>query len=123
MDWNAIGTEIIIAVIGTIITALGGLATYLINKYVKNNKLKNLLLTLSEVVKVVVGDVQQTYVDGLKKDGMFDKEAQEHALSLALEKIKTRLPEDVMKWLKSNKTDIDDYLKSMIESAVYNIKK
>lgn len=123
MDWNAIGTEVIVSIIGVVIAALGSLITYLINKYVKDSKLKNFLLTLNEVVKNVVAEVQQTYVDGLKKDGMFDAERQKEALNLALEKIKTTLPCDVMKWLKDNQTDIDAYLKSLIEGAVYNIKK
>lgn len=123
MDWNAIGTEVIVSIIGVVIAAIGSLVTFLINKYVKDSKLKNFLLTLTEVVKNVVAEVQQTYVDGLKKDGMFDAEAQKYALNLALEKIKATLPADVMKWLKENQTDIDVYLKSLIEGAVYNIKK
>lgn len=123
MDWNAIGTEVIVSIIGVVIAALGSLVTFLINKYVKDSKLKNFLLALNEVVKNVVAEVQQTYVDGLKKDGMFDAERQKEALNLALEKIKTRLPAEVMNWLKANQTDIDTYLKSLIEGAVYNIKK
>lgn len=123
MDWNAIGTEVIVSIIGLVIAAIGSLVTFLINKYVKDSKLKNFLLALNEVVKNVVAEVQQTYVDGLKKDGMFDAERQKEALELALEKIKTTLPCDVMKWLKANQTDIDSYLKSLIEGAVYNIKK
>ena len=123
MDWNAIGTEVIIGIIGFVLATLGTIATILINKYVKNKELKDILLSLNEVVKTIVADVQQTYVDGLKKDGMFDAERQKEALSLALEKVKVSLPCNVSKWLKDNQTDIDGYLKSVIESAVYSLKK
>lgn len=123
MDWNTIGTEVIVGIIGVIIAGLGTLITVLINKYVKSKELKDILLSLNEVVKTIVADVQQTYVDGLKKDGMFDAEKQKEALNLALEKIKVSLPTNVHTWLQKNQTDIDEYLKSLIEGAVYLLKK
>ena len=123
MDWNAIGTELILGIIGIVLAGIGTLVTILINKYVKSKELKEILLSLNEVVKVVVADVHQTYVDGLKKGGMFDAEAQKHALELALEKVKVALPTNVHAWLQKNQTDIDTFLKSLIEGAVYTLKK
>lgn len=122
MDWNAIGTQVILGIIGVLITGLGTLITVLINKYVKNDKLKNILSSLNEVVQKAVSEVYQTYVEALKKDGMFNKEAQEEALNKALEIIKTNAPKDVMNWLNSNYTDIDAYLKSQIEAVIGLLK-
>lgn len=122
MDWAEIGTQVILGIIGILITGLGTLITFLINKYVKNDQLKRILNSLNETVKNAVSEVYQTYVEALKKDGMFDAEAQKEALNKALEIIKTNLPTDVMNWVKENYSDIDSYFKSLIEAAIGLLK-
>lgn len=122
MNWAEIGTQVIVGIIGVLITGLGTLITFLINKYVKNDKLKTILSSLNEVVKNAVSEVYQTYVEALKKDGMFDAEKQKEALNKALEIIKTNLPTDVMNWVKENYSDIDVYFKSLIEAAIGLLK-
>lgn len=122
MDWAEIGTQVIVGIIGVLITGLGTLITVLINKYVKNDKLKTILNSLNEVVKNAVLEVYQTYVEALKKDGMFYIERQKEALNKALEIIKTNLPADVMQWVQDNYSDIDTYFKSLIEAAIGGLK-
>lgn len=122
MDWNEIGTQVILGIIGILITGLGTLITYLINKYVKNDQLKSIISSLNQTVQNAVLETYQTYVEALKKDGMFNAEAQKEALSRALENIKTNLPADVMNWLKENYDDIDAYLKTLIESCIGLLK-
>ena len=122
MNWAEIGTQVILGIIGVLITGLGTLITILINKFVKNDKLKNILSSLNEVVQKAVSEVYQTYVEALKKDGMFDEAAQKEALNKALTTIKQNLPTDVMKWLQANYTDIDAYLKSQIEAVIGLLK-
>lgn len=122
MNWAEIGTQIIVGIIGVLLTGLGTLITFLINKYIKNDKLKTILSSLNETVRNAVSEVYQTYVEALKKDGMFDAEKQKEALNKALEIIKTNLPTDVMNWVKENYSDIDSYLKSLIEAAIGLLK-
>lgn len=122
MDWAEIGTQVILGIMGVLITGLGTLITFLINKYVKNDQLKRILSSLNETVKNAVSEVYQTYVEALKKDGMFDADAQKEALSRALEIIKTNLPSDVMAWVKENYSDIDSYFKSQIEAVIGLLK-
>ena len=122
MYWAEIGTQVILGIIGVLITGLGTLITVLINKYVKNDKLKQILSSLNETIKNAVSEVYQTYVEALKKDGMFDEAAQKEALNKALTTIKQNLPTDVMKWLQANYTDIDAYLKSQIEAVIGLLK-
>lgn len=122
MDWSEIGTQIILGIIGVLLTSLGTLITFLINKYVKNDQLKRLMGTLNEVVKNAVSETYQTYVEALKKDGMFSKEAQKIALEKALMIIKDNLPKDVMDWVKENYSDIDTFLKSQIEAVIGLLK-
>lgn len=122
MNWAEIGTQIIVGIIGVLLTGLGTLITFLINKYIKNDKLKTILSSLNETVRNAVSEVYQTYVEALKKDGMFDAEKQKEALNKALEIIKTNLPTDVMKWVQENYSDIDSYFKSQIEAAIGLLK-
>lgn len=122
MNWAEIGTQVILGIIGVLITSLGTLITVLINKYVKIDKLKNILASLNEVVQKAVSEVYQTYVEALKKDGMFDAEAQKEALNKALEIIKANASKDLMDWLNANYTDIDAYLKSQIEAVIGLLK-
>lgn len=122
MNWAEIGTQIIVGIIGILLTGLGTLITFLINKYIKNDKLKTILSSLNETVRNAVSEVYQTYVEALKKDGMFDVEKQKEALNKALEIIKTNLPTDVMNWVKENYSDIDSYFKSQIEAAIGLLK-
>ena len=107
MNWAEIGTQVILGIIGVLITGLGTLVTILINKFVKNDKLKNILSSLNEVVQKAVSEVYQTYVEALNK---------------ALEIIKANAPTDLMNWLKENYSDVDAYLKSQIEAAIGLLK-
>ena len=122
MDWAEIGTQIILGVIGVLITGLGTLITFLINKYVKNDQLKRILSSLNETVRNATSEVYQTYVEALKDTNMFTDAAQKKALEKALIIIKNNLPTDVMDWVKENYTDIDGYLKSLVEAAIGLLK-
>lgn len=122
MNWAEIGTQIITGIIGVLIAGLGTFITVLINKYVKNDKLKTILNSLNETVRNAVSEVYQTYVEALKKDGMFDAEAQKEALNKALIIIKTNLPTGALDWVKENYSDIDAYFRSLIEATIGLLK-
>ena len=102
MDWAEIGTQVILGVIGVLVTGLGTLITFLINKYVKNDQLKRILASLNETVRNATSEVYQTYVEALKDTNMFTEAAQKKALEKALVIIKNNLPADVMAWVKEN---------------------
>lgn len=121
--WEQIGTEIILGIIGVVISGLGALTTYLINKYVKDNQLKTILNSLNDLVKMAVAEVQQTYVDALKKGGMFDENAQKEALARCLIVLKANMPKHIQKWLEDNFLSVEDYLTSLIEAQVLLLKK
>ena len=122
MDWGSIGTQIIIAVIGIVMTALGSIVTYLINKYVKDEKLKNMLISLDNLLQNCVTEIQQTYVDSLKKQGKFDSDAQKKALETCLDKAKQTMTIEMWNWLCENYQDPDSYLRSRIESIIGRFK-
>ena len=122
MNWSEIGTQVILGIIGLLISGIGALISYLINKYIKDDKLKTIINRFNELVKNSVLEIYQTYVEALKKDGMFDKVAQKNAQNKCLELIKTNMSADVKKWLEENYTDIDTFLKSSIEATIGLLK-
>ena len=122
MDWNGIATEIILGVVGLVMSALGILITYLINKYIKNDELKGIVNSLNELVRNSVLEVYQTYVEALKKGGIFNETAQNEAQERCLALINRNMPEKVHAWLEANYGDIEAYLKSLIEAQIGLLK-
>ena len=122
MDWNNIITEIILSFVGLLFSALGVWVTYLINKYIKDQKIKDILNSLHQLVKDSVLEVYQTFVEELKDKDMFDKNAQKLALERCLDLIKTNMSRDVKEWLEANVGDITAYLKSLIEAQIGLLK-
>ena len=122
MDWNTIGTQIITGIFEFIISAVGIYIIYLINKYIKNEKLKTILNSLHNLIKNSVLEVYQTYVEELKDKNIFDAKAQKKALERCLKIINTNMPIEVEEWLKLNYTDIESYIKGLIEAQIALLK-
>ena len=122
MDYNAILTELIIGIIGLVLSAIGAIIAVLINKYVANEKLKTTLSSFHDLVRNSVLETYQKYVEELKDKNMFTAEAQKTALSACLSLIKGNMPRNVAEWLKSNVSDVDEYLKDNIEAQIGALK-
>ena len=115
-----------------IIPLLGVLTTFLV-RYI-NNKMKTLADTtndekqkkyiemLNNTITDCVIATTQTYVDTLKKQGKFDKEAQEQAFLMTFNAVSDLLTEESKKYLNEAIEDLDLYIKQKIESEV-NINK
>ena len=115
-----------------IIPLLGVLTTFLV-RYI-NAKMKTLVNTISdekqkkyiEMLNNTITDcviaTTQTYVDTLKKQGKFDKEAQEQAFLMTFNAVSDLLTEESKKYLNEAIEDLDLYIKQKIESEV-NINK
>ena len=115
-----------------IIPLLGVLTTFLV-RYI-NVKMKTLADTtndekqkkyiemLNNTITDCVIATTQTYVDTLKKQGKFDKEAQEQAFLMTFNAVSSLLTEESKKYLNEAIEDLDLYIKQKIESEV-NINK
>ena len=79
---------------------------------------KELLAEVTEAVTTAVTYTSQTYVDTLKKDGIFNKEAQMEALQKAKDKALALLSESAKDVLAQIYGSLDDYLETMIEAQV-----
>ena len=115
-----------------IIPLLGVLPTFLV-RYI-NAKMKTLADTtndeqqkkyiemLNSTITACVFATTQKYVDTLKKQGKFDKEAQEQAFLMTFNAVSGLLTEESKKYLNEAIEDLDLYIKQKIESEV-NINK
>lgn len=122
MDWNAIFSEIILTIIGIILTAIGGFVAVQIDKYVKNEQLKTTIASFHDLVRDSVLETYQVYVQELKDNNIFTEKAQNTALSACLEQIKANMPQRVETWLKSNVKGVDGYIISQIEATIADLK-
>lgn len=108
---------------------LSGLATWLTTVGVKwlNSKIKNKeLALLAETIVIIatrgVKATYQTYVEELKGTDAWTKEAQEKALQEALEAIKKELTINALSYIQERHGDVDEYLKTLIHSILYDLK-
>lgn len=122
MNWS----EVVISVVSIIVTALASWGvtelTRLINSKIKDANAKEMLSSAVTTVSDVVKQVYQTYVEALKGQNAFTAEAQKEALAKALETIEAILPEKVKAYLTDNFGNMEAWLTTQIEAAIYSLK-
>ena len=96
--------------------------SYMVSKSIKNDNLKHLVNRGEEFVKKSVAMVQQTFVDSLKKEGKFDKDAQQEAFRMAYETWMEMASEEVKDAILEQTGNIDTWLNTMIEAQIYTEK-
>lgn len=118
--------QIILSALGTILTAVVSFAvaklTQWLNVKIEDTKTANYMSKLVTIIGNCVNEVTQTYVETLKHEGKFDEEAQKHALQMCLAKIKSQCASYLLEFISSNYGDVEEFLRTMIESAVYTQK-
>ena len=93
-----------------------------IGAQIDNMELKELLTEVTDAVSTAVTYTSQTYLDALKKEGIFDVEAQKIALETSLKMAISLLSESARSALATIYGNLDDYLVSKIEAEVRNQK-
>ena len=119
-----------LAILGALATGITTLITYGVGVLIaklqaktKNEKAGYALTNLERLVQQVVQEVNQTFVESLKKEGKFDVEAQREAFELASEKIKKLTTDKVIKVINELSNDnFEEYIKTQIENQV-NLQK
>ena len=118
-----------IPVVGTALgTLLSALFAYLI-VYINKKKQALLETSKSEIEKKYIEKISktitdcviatnQTFVETLKKENAFTKEAQEEAFQKTITNIMSILNEDCIEYLESITSDITIYLRNQIEAEV-----
>ena len=122
--------EIIINIISVVVTSIvlplisiaGAKLIQFINSKIKNNKAADLLTTATTIVINVVRSVFQTYVEALKKEGSFNKDAQIIALNKAKDIALTQMTDDVKDYLVTTYGSLDTWLDTNIEATINILK-
>ena len=113
--------------IGVIITGLASWISTVITQWL-NSKIKDKTLArhasaVLEIVTNAVMTITQTYVDNMKKNNMFDAEAQKIALDKCYTIVNSQLTSELKEYLANNFGDVQSYLMSLIESTILTLKK
>lgn len=122
--------EIIINIISVVVTSIvlplisiaGAKLIQFINSKIKNNKAADLLTTATTIVINAVRSVFQTYVEALKKEGSFNKDAQIIALNKAKDIALTQMTDEVKEYLVSTYGSLDSWLDTNIEATINILK-
>ena len=122
--------EIIINIISVVVTSIvlplisiaGAKLIQFINSKIKNNKAADLLTTATTIVINAVRSVFQTYVEALKKEGSFNKDAQIIALNKAKDIALTQMTDEVKNYLVTTYGSLDSWLDTNIEAAINILK-
>lgn len=117
----------ILVAVGVGVSALiaWGFATFQawLSSKIKNEKVKQVSMFMLDLIQDVVSYVTQTFVEQLKKDGKFDKAAQEQALALALERVKANMTTEAHKVLEELYGDVDTWLTTQVEAIIVRGKR
>ena len=122
--------EIVINIISCLITSVvlplitigGTKLIQLINNKISNQKSAKLLSDATTVVTNAVRCVFQTYVEALKKEGNFNKDAQLIALNKARDITLEQLNADTKNYIAENFGDLNTWINTQIE-AIINLLK
>ena len=111
--------------LGTLLSALFAYLIVYINKkkqaLLENSKSeieKKYIEKISKTITDCVIATNQTFVETLKKENAFTKEAQEEAFQKTITNIMSILNEDCIEYLESITSDIAVYLRNKIEAEV-----
>jgi len=113
---------VVTAVIVPLISLLGTKLYQLINNKIKDEKAAKYLNDASTIVIDAVRTVFQTYVETLKNQGSFNKDAQIIALNKAKEIVMAQLSTDTQEYLKANFGDVGEWVSNKIEASINLLK-
>ena len=89
---------------------------------IKDEKIKNLISIAEGIVDQAVSTVTQTYVDGLKEDGVFDKYAQKTAFEKSKTYVYSLMTEETKNAITENYGTLDTWVSTKIEEFIAKSK-
>lgn len=120
MDWEAVLAEVISTLARLLIAACIPYAIKLLKDKIHNDKVNKYINKAQDVIIQCVDYVNQTYVDALKEEGKFDKEAQYTAFEMSKDYVYRLLDEKAKEAVIEIFGDLELWIDSMIESSVRN---
>lgn len=111
-----------IIAISSFLIALIRQQTAKIQEKTKDEKIKMMLEIAENSVSQAVLTVSQTYVDGLKKDGLFNQEAQKEAFEMSKDKVYKLLTTDTIQAIQNNYGNVEEWIATKIEETIVKNK-
>lgn len=118
-----------VAIIPLLIALTGYLVAFIksktkqITEKTENDKYDTYINLLSETITKCVMATNQTYVEALKKDNAFTKEAQLKAFEMTVEAVLDVLNDDAKNYLSAAVGDLGSFIATQIEAEVNFQKK
>ena len=117
-----------VAIIPLLIALTGYLVAFIKSKTkeitdrTENDKADKYIYMLSNTITKCVTATNQTYVDNLKKENAFTKEAQLKALEMTADAVLAILSDEAKAYLPTIVGDLNTYILTQIESEVNRLK-
>lgn len=125
MDWLEILNQAFQTVAPAIMTALSTILVFGLCRVIKDTKNRvandttdKYFNMLEVTVTNAVLATTQTYVDAMKKENAFDKEAQKKAFDMTYEAVMKVLTDEAKRYLEAAVGDLNTYITNQIEATV-----
>ena len=122
MSWNEVIMYIINTLFKIIISVAIPYGFNIIRQKMKNDVQKKYLNMFEKMVRDAVDRVQQTYVENLKAEDMFNEDAQKHAFEMVKNDVLNMMNAEMKDVVMEAVGDFETYMTNLIESQVYNSK-
>ena len=120
--WENLVTQIVLWALGGIFSVVGGFIIRFINKKIKNDTIKNLLLGAVNIVSDGVKFTYQTYVEEIKGTTLWDKDAQERAMQKTIDYVKNTMTQQAKDYIVANYGDLEAWIRQQAEIQINNAK-
>ena len=111
-------TDAFLSVLTLVVSTASGYGLLLLRQFLSKIISDGLADEITSRLEDAVYATTQTYVDDLKASGSFNKEAQVHALALALATLLGSLSQEAKDYIEKNFGDTEAYLTGRIEAEV-----
>lgn len=125
MNWINILEQIFEIAIFPVVTVASIYLCYLISVKINeikqktnNDTTKKYLDMLDNTITNAVLTTTQTYVEALKKEGIFNEEAQKQAFQKTYDAVMKMLTEEAKKYITASVGDLETYITNKIEAEV-----
>ena len=123
VDWTAVIVAFLENVLPVLLTVIGAA----IFKYLKSKGAKDELLKLAQEAYTIfnkcVLNVNQTFVDALKSEGLFDADAQAKARDMAKAMFMEMISDELRLALETLYGSVDKWIETVREADVWTAKK
>ncbi len=116
--FNEFLTDAFLSVLTVAVPTISGFGLLLLRQFLSKIISEQIGNEITDRLEDAVYATGQTYVDDLKASGSFDKEAQLHALSMALATLLGSLSQEAKDYIQKKFGDTEAYLTGRIEAEV-----